>query len=181
MVVDLLRAASRLDAVDLNRIVDYVVSQQAFNYSVAEHQWGTSQAFHKIADMGPTRFLDTHRILEDVTRNRECFAAGFKKNPRDAVEIVQVVANMGRAALSELMSDSATREAFLTRMRVCPRNAAHFLQEVAEMGIAVFDRLVDDDLGRPRERNAADPRLRLVRLMRRLNIVGVMIPARAST
>jgi succinyl-CoA synthetase alpha subunit len=174
MVVDLLRAASRLDAVDLNRIVDYVVSQQTFNYSVAEHQWGTSQAFHKIADMGPTRFLDTHRVLEDVTHDRECFAAGFKKNPRDAVEIVQVVANIGRAALSELMSDPATREAFLTRMRVCPRNAAHFLQEVAQMGIAVFNRLVDDDLGRPlvnemlRTRGCA-----LVRLMRRLNIVGV--------
>jgi hypothetical protein len=90
------------------------------------------------------------------------------------VEIVQVVANIGEAALSELMSDPATREAFLTRMRVCPRNAAHFLQEVALMGIAVFNELVDDDLGRP----LVDEMLRtrgcnLVRLLRRLNIVGV--------
>jgi succinyl-CoA synthetase alpha subunit len=174
MVVDLLRATSRLDPMSLSRIVDYVVSQETFNYAVAEHQWGTSQAFHKIADMGPTRFLDTHRILEDVTRDRECFAAGFKKNPRDAVEIVQVVANIGEAALNELMSDPATREAFLTRMRVCPRNAAHFLQEVALMGIAVFNELVDDDLGRPLLNEMLRTRgCNLVRLMRRLNIVGV--------
>jgi len=174
MVVDLLRATSRLDPISLNRIVDYVVSQQTFNYSVAEHQWGTSQAFHKIADMGPTRFLDTHRILEDVTHDRVSFAAGFKKNPRDAVEIVQVVANIGEAALGELMSDPATREAFLTRMRVCPRNAAHFLQEVAEMGVGVFNRLVDDDLGRPLVEEMLRTRgCNLVRLMRRLNIVGV--------
>jgi succinyl-CoA synthetase alpha subunit len=174
MVVDLLRATSRLDPVSLSRIVDYVVSQERFNYAVAEHQWGTSQAFHKIADMGPTKFLDTHRILEDVTHDRECFAAGFTKNPRDAVEIVQVVANIREAALSELMSDSDTREAFLTRMRVCPRNAAHFLQEVALMGVAVFNGLVDDDLGRPLVNEMLRTRgCNLVRLMRRLNIVGV--------
>jgi len=174
MVVDLLRATSRLDPVSLSRIVDYVVSQETFNYAVAEHQWGTSQAFHKIADMGPTKFLDTHRILENVTHDRGCFAAGFKKNPRDAVEIVQVVANIGEAALGELMTDPATREAFLTRMGVCPRNAAHFLQEVALMGIAVFNRLVDDDLGRPLVNEMLRTRgCNLVRLMRRLNIVGV--------
>ncbi len=174
MVVDLLRATSRLDPVSLNRIVDYVVSQETFNYAVAEHQWGTSQAFHKIADMGPTTFLDTHRILEDVTRDRGCYAAGFKKNPRDAVEIIQVVANIGDAALGELMSDQDTREAFLARMGVCPRNAAHFLQEVALMGIPVFNRLVDDDLGRPLLNEMLRTRgCNLVRLMRRLNIVGV--------
>ncbi len=174
MVVDLLRATSRLDPTSLNRIVDYVVSQQKFNYSVAEHQWGTSQAFHKIADMGATRFLDTHRILEDVTHDRECFAAGFKKNPRDAVEIVQVVANIGEEALGKLMQDPETREAFLTRMRVCPRNAAHFLQEVALMGIDVFNGLVDDDLGRPLVNEMLRTRgCNLVRMMRRLNIVGV--------
>jgi len=174
MVIDLLRAASRLGAMSLNRIVDYVVTQEIFNYSVAEHQWGTSQAFHKIADMGPTKFLDTHRILEDVTHDRECFAGGFKKNPRDAVEIVQVVANIGEEAFGELMSDPDTREAFLTRIRVCPRNAAHFLQEVALMGVAVFNGLVDDDLGRPLVNEMLRTRgCNLVRLMRRLNIVGV--------
>jgi hypothetical protein len=174
MVVDLLRAASRLDPTSLNRIVDYVASQETFNYAVAEHQWGTSQAFHKIADMGPIKFLDTHRIIEDVTHDRECFAAGFKKNPRDAVEIVQVVANIGESAFGELMSDPDTREAFLTRMRVCPRNAAHFLQEVAVMGIAVFNELVDEDLGRPLVNEMLRTRgCNLVRLMRRLNIVGV--------
>jgi len=174
MVIDLLRATSRLDPVSMNRIVDYVVSQEAFHYAVAEHQWGTSQALHKIADMGPTEFLDTHRILEDVTHDRARFSAGFKKNPRDAVEIVQVVANIGEEALSELMSDSSTREAFLTRMRVCPRNAAHFLQEVALMGTAVFNELVDEDLGRPLVNEMLRTRgCNLVRLMRRLNIVGV--------
>jgi hypothetical protein len=35
--------------------------------------------------MGPTSFLDTHRIIEDVTHDRESFGAGFKKNPRDTV------------------------------------------------------------------------------------------------
>jgi hypothetical protein len=124
--------------------------------------------------MGPTKFLDTHRILEDVTRDRGCYAAGFKKNPRDAVEIIQVVANIGEEALGQLMSDPDTREAFLTRMSVCPRNAAHFLQEVALMGIPVFNRLVDDDLGRPLVNEMLRSRgCNLVRLMRRLNIVGV--------
>jgi succinyl-CoA synthetase alpha subunit len=174
MVVDLLRAAGRLDSVSLDRIVDYAVSRQTFNYAVTEHQWGTSQAFHKIADMGPRKFLDTHRILEDVTHDRECFGASFKKNPRDAVEIVQVVANLGKETFSQLMSDPGTREAFLTRMRVCPRNAAHLLQEVALMGVAVFNEVTDDDLGRP----LVDEMLRshgcnLVRIMRRINIAGV--------
>ncbi len=174
MVVDLLHATSRLDPMSLNRIVDYVVSQQTFNYAVAEHQWGTSQAFHKIADMGATRFLDTHHVLEDVTHDRESFAEGFKKNPRDAVEIVQVVANIGEAAFSELMEDPSTREAFLMRIRVCPRNAAHFLQEVAVMGIAVFNGLADEDLGRPLLNEMLRTRgCNLVRLLRRLNIVGV--------
>jgi len=79
MVVDLLRATSRLDTISANRIVDYVVSPANFNYSVAEHQWGTSQAFHKIADMGPKEFLDAHRILEDVTHDRECFGASLRR------------------------------------------------------------------------------------------------------
>jgi hypothetical protein len=174
MVVDLLRATSCLDPMSLNRIVDYVVSHERFNYAVAEHQWGTSQAFHKITDMGPTNFLDTYRILEDMTRDRECFGAGFKKNPRDAVEIVQVVANMGEEAFGQLMADPATRESFLTRIRVCPRNAAHFLQEIALMGIVVFNELVDNDLGRGLVNEMLRSRgCNLVRSMRRINIVGV--------
>jgi succinyl-CoA synthetase alpha subunit len=174
MVVDLLRAVARLDPISVNRIVDYVVSPKAFNYAVAEHQWGTSQAFHKIADMRARKFFDTHRILEDVTHDRECFGASFKKNPRDAVEIVQVVAHIGEEAFSQLMGEPATREAFLTRMRVCPRNAAHLLQEVALMGSERFNELTDSDLGRP----LVDEMLRsrgcqLVRIVRRINIVGV--------
>jgi succinyl-CoA synthetase alpha subunit len=174
MVVDLLRATSRLDVISTNRIVDYVVSPANFNYSVAEHQWGTSQAFHKIADMGPWQFLDAHRILEDVTHDRESFAAGFKKNPRDAVEIVQVVANLGKEALGQLLNDRETREAFLTRMRVCPRNAAHFLQEVAEMGVAAFDEFAEHELGRPLVNTMLRSRgCNLVHGLRRINIVGV--------
>jgi len=174
MLVDLLRATSRLDAVAVDRIVDYVVSQEAFSHAVAEHQWGTSQAFHKIADMGAIRFLDTHRILEDVTHDRECFGASFRKNPRDAVEIVQVVANIGEAAFGRLMSDSETREAFLARMRLCPRNAAHVLQEIALMGVEIFNELADLDLGRPLVNELLRSRAcHLVRILRRINIVGI--------
>jgi succinyl-CoA synthetase alpha subunit len=174
MVVDLLRAMGQIDAISAHRIIDYVISQTTFNYAVGEHQWGTAQAFHKIGDMGPKRFLDTHRILEDVTRDRECFGASFKKNPRDAVEIVQVAARLGTEALSQFMADLETREAFLTRMRVCPRNAAHFLAEVAVMGVGAFNDLVDRDFGR----SLLNEMLRfkgcnLVRSMRRINIVGV--------
>jgi succinyl-CoA synthetase alpha subunit len=174
MVVDLLRAASLVDATSLTRIVDYAVSRERFNYAVAEHQWGTSQAFRKIVDMGPGKFLQTHRILEDMTHDRECFGASFEKNPRDAVEIVQVVADLGEDAFGQLMGDPGTREAFLTRMRVCPRNAAHFLQEVALLGVAVFNELADGDLGRPLVNEMLRSRgCSLVRVMRRLNIVGV--------
>jgi hypothetical protein len=174
MVVDLLRAANRIDVISLNRIVDYVVSPANFNYAVSEHQWGLSQAFHKIADMGPRKFLDAHRILEDVTHDRECFAASFKKNPRDAVEIVQVVANLGEEALSRLLSDRETSDAFLTRVRVCPRNAAHFLQEVVRMGVAVFDEFADHALGRPLLIGMLRSRgCNLVHSLRRVGIVGV--------
>jgi hypothetical protein len=174
MVVDLLCAIDRIDVISLQRIVDYVLSQTTFNLAVSEHQWGTSRAFRKIAAMGPKEFLDTHRIIEDVTRDRECFGASFKKNPRDAVEIVQVAAQMGEEALTTLMANSETREAFLTRMRVCPRNAAHFLAEVAVMGVDAFNEFVDNDFGR----RLLSGMLRfkgcnLVRCMRRINIVGV--------
>ena len=135
-------ALDDIDAIDLRRIVEYVLSRKTFNHAVAEHQWGTGQAFRKIGAMGARRFLETHRVLEDVTRDRECFGASFEKNPRDAVEIVQVVAQMGEEALSQLMAEPETREAFLTRMRVCPRNAAHFLKEVADMGIGRFNEFV---------------------------------------
>jgi succinyl-CoA synthetase alpha subunit len=174
MVVDLLRATSRIDIISANRIIDYVVSPTNFNYSVAEHQWGTSQAFHKIADMGARKFLDAHRILEDVTHDRECFGASFKKNPRDAVEIVQVVANLGKESLGQLLSDREIREAFLTRMRVCPRNAAHFLQEVAHMGASVFAEFAEHALGRPLIAEMLRSRgCNLVHSLRRINIVGV--------
>jgi succinyl-CoA synthetase alpha subunit len=174
MVVDLLIATARIDAISLQRIVDYVVSQADFNLAVAEHQWGISQAFRKIADMGPTTFLDTHRIIEDVTHDRESYGAGFKKNPRDTVEIVQVVAMLGKEGFARLMSDPGTREAFLTRIRVCPRNAAHFLQQVAEMGVDSFNGLVDVDFGR----DVLNGMLvfkgcNLVHSLRRINIVGV--------
>jgi succinyl-CoA synthetase alpha subunit len=174
MVVDLLLATARIDAVSVQRIVDYIVSQAAFNHAVAEHQWGISQAFHKIADMGPTQFLDTHRIIEDVTHDRESFGAGFKKNPRDAVEIVQVVALLGKGDFTALMGDPDTREAFLARMRVCPRNAAHFLKEVTEMGVGAFNALVDLDFGR----ELLNGMLRfkgcsLVQSLGRINVVGV--------
>lgn len=173
MVVDFLCAIDRIDVISARRIIDYVVSQAAFNYSVSEHQWGTAQAFHKIAAMGARKFLDTHRLIEDVTRDRECFGASFKKNPRDAVEIVQVAALMGPEALSEFMADLDTREAFLARMRTCPRNAAHFLAEVTVMGVSAFNEMVDHDLGRP----LLNEMLRLkgcnlVRCMRRINIIG---------
>jgi hypothetical protein len=174
MVVDLLRASNRIDVISLNRIVDYVLTRANFNYAVSEHQWGVSQAFHKIADMGTKRFLDAHRILEDVTHDRECFAASFEKNPRDAVEIVQVVANLGEEALSRLLSDRETRDAFLTRMRVCPRNAAHFLQEVVRMGVAVFDEFTEHELGRPLLNGMLRSRgCNLVHSLRRIIIVGV--------
>jgi succinyl-CoA synthetase alpha subunit len=174
MLVDLLRATNRIDAISVNRIVDYVISPVNFNYAVAEHQWGTSQAFHKIADMGPGKFLDAHRRLEDVTHDRECFAASFKKNPRDAVEIAQVVANLGEESLSRLLSDPETRGAFLTRVRVCPRNAAHFLQEVVAMGVEAFDEFVDHALGRPLLNEMLRSRgCNLVHSLRRINIVGV--------
>jgi succinyl-CoA synthetase alpha subunit len=174
MVVDLLCAVGRLDPISLNRIVDYVVSRGRFDYAIAEHQWGTSQALRKIGDMGPRKFLETHRILEDMTRDRECFGASFEKNPRDAVEIVQVVADLGEEAFGQLMSDPATREAFLARMRVCPRNAAHFLQAVALMGFAAFTELADADLGRSLVNEMLRSRgCSLVRILRRLNILGV--------
>jgi hypothetical protein len=174
MLVDLLRATARLDVISVRRIVDYVLSQATFNHSIAEHQWGISQAFHKIADMGPRRFLDTHRIIEDVTHDRESFAAGFKKNPRDAVEMVQVVALLGEEEFARLMADPQTREAFLTRVRVCPRNAAHFLHEVAEMGVDAFEEFVDRDLGRDLLNQMLNFKgCHLVHGMRRVNIVGV--------
>jgi succinyl-CoA synthetase alpha subunit len=174
MVVDLLRAANRIDVISVNRIVDYVISPANFNYAMSEHQWGLSQAFHKIAEMGPTKFLDAHRILEDVTHDRECFAASFKKNPRDSVEIVQVVANLGEEVLAGLLNDRDTRDAFLTRVRVCPRNAAHFLQEVARMGVAVFDEFADHALGRPLLNAMLRSRgCNLVHGLRRIGIVGV--------
>jgi succinyl-CoA synthetase alpha subunit len=174
MLVDLLRATNRIDAISVNRIVDYVISPVNFAYAVAEHQWGTSQAFHKIADMGPGKFLDAHRTLEDVTHDRECFAASFKKNPRDAVEIAQVVANLGKEPLSRLLSDPETRGAFLTRVRVCPRNAAHFLQEVVAMGVEAFDEFVNHALGRPLLNEMLRSRgCNLVHCLRRINIVGV--------
>jgi len=174
MLVDLLRATNRIDAISVNRIVDYVISPVNFNYAVAEHQWGTSQAFHKIADMGPEVFLDAHRRLEDVTHDRECFAASFKKNPRDAVEIAQVVANLDEESLRRLLREPETRGAFLARVRVCPRNAAHFLQEVVAMGIAVFDEFVEETLGRPLLNEMLRSRgCSLVRSLRRINIVGV--------
>ncbi len=174
MVVDLLVATSRLDVVSVNRIVDYVVSRSNFNYAVAEHQWGTSQAFHKIAAMGASEFLDAHRILEDVTHDRACFAASFKKNPRDAVEIVQVVEIIGKEALGRLLGDRETRDAFLTRVRVCPRNAAHFLQEVLRMGVPVFDELTEHSLSRPLINEMLRSRgCNLVHSLRRINIIGV--------
>jgi hypothetical protein len=174
MVVDLLRALERLDAVSVQRIVEYVLSQKTFNHAVAEHQWGTSQAFRKIADMGAGKFLDTHRVVEDVTHDRECFEASFQKNPRDAVEILQVVAQLGKEAFGELMGDRETREAFLTRMRVCPRNAAHFLKEVAEMGVGTFSEFIDHDFGRPFLNEMLKLKgCNLVRIMRRVSIVGV--------
>ncbi len=160
MVVDLLRATSRLDPVSLNRIVDYVVSQETFNYAVAEHQWGTSQAFHKIADMGPTKFLDTHRILEDVTHDRGCYAAGFKKNPRDAVEIVQVVGEHRRSRPGRADERSGhprgvpdSHGSLPTKRRPLPPG-----------GGADGDRGIQPAGGRrsgptPRQRNAANPRL----------------------
>ncbi len=173
MVVDILSAMDRIDVISAHRIIDYVISQATFNYAVGEHQWGTGQALGKIADMGARKFLDTYQTIEDVTHDRECFGASFKKNPRDAVEIVQVAALLETQALGDLLADIETREAFLIRMRICPRNAAHFLAEVAVMGVSAFNDLVDHDFGRP----LLNEMLRfkgcnLVRTMRRINIVG---------
>jgi succinyl-CoA synthetase alpha subunit len=174
MLVDLLLATDRIDPIAVRRIVDYVVSPAAFNHAVREHQWGISNALHKIADMGPTAFLDTHRIIEDVTRDRKCFGAAFEKNPRDAVEIVQVVALLGKADLERLIRDPNTREAFLTRMRVCPRNAAHFLQQVAQMGVDAFEAFVDLDFGRELLNGMLTFKgCNLVNALRRINLVGV--------
>ncbi|MBW2264357.1 MAG: hypothetical protein JRG91_20520, partial [Deltaproteobacteria bacterium] len=62
MVVSLLSVMGRIDLISARRIIDYVISQGVFNEAVSEHQWGTGQAFDKIADMGPRKFLDTYQI-----------------------------------------------------------------------------------------------------------------------
>jgi len=148
MALDLLRAVGRMAPADVGRIVDYVVTQSAFDFSMAEHQWGTSQALHKIATMGAQQFFEHHRTLEDAIRDRTAFRAAFKKNPRDAVEIVQALARAGAVGFELLMRAPATRRAFVRRIRLSPRNAAHFLQEVVAIGALAFDDLVDRDLGR---------------------------------
>ncbi|MBW1881118.1 MAG: hypothetical protein JRJ84_22420, partial [Deltaproteobacteria bacterium] len=174
MAVDLLRAVSRLDPVEVRRIVDYVLTKADFDFSVEEHQWGTSQAFHKIADMGARVFFEVHQLIEDATQDRESFRTAFKKNPRDTVQIAQVVTRIGRPAFFALMSNPGTCKAFLTRMCKSPRTAANFLHQVEELGAAEFDRLVDEDLGREvidRMLEAKGPDL--VRTVQRIAIVGV--------
>jgi succinyl-CoA synthetase alpha subunit len=174
MALDLLRAVGRLEQVEVRRIVDYVVTQRAFDLAITEHQWGTSQALHKIADMGAKEFFEHQMILEDCTRDRQSFRLAFQKNPRDAVEIVQAAARLGAADLAELMSDSSTRWAFLKRVRLSPRNAAHVLQEVVALGADQLKRLVDRGLGRPLlNRMLEDKGPALVRLLRCVAVVGV--------
>jgi len=174
MVVNLLRAINRIDLISARRIIDYVISQAIFNDAMSEHQWGTSQAFGKIAEMGARRFLETYQAIEDVTRDRECFGAAVEKNPRDAVEIVQVASLLEKEELGAFLAVPETREAFLTRMRISPRNAAHFLAEVALMGVGAFNELVDVDFGRHLLNDMLKLKgSNLVRSMRRMNIVGV--------
>ena len=174
MALDILRAVGRLQPIEVQRIVDYVVTQATFNFAIEEHQWGTSQALHKIDGMGAQYFFDTHRVIEDVTHDRESFREAFKKNPRDAVEIVQVVGRLGADAFADLMSDIATREAFLARMRMGPRNAAHFIKAVAKNGVPSFNEFVDQDFGRPVLNLMLETTgCVLVHTLRRVNIVGV--------
>ncbi|MBN1609475.1 MAG: HD domain-containing protein [Polyangiaceae bacterium] len=148
MAIELVRAIGRIDPVDVERIVDSVLSHAVFDNAVSEHQWGTAQAFSKIADLGAPAFLQAQRVIEDVTHDRESFRLGFCKNPRDVLEIVQVVRELGHQALGDFIRDPTTREAFLCRLRTSPRNTAHLLQEVARVGVPAFNTLIDEFLGR---------------------------------
>ena len=174
MAVDMLRALRRMDPTDVQWLVDYVLTQKTFDVSVAEHQWGTSQALHKIADMGTRSFFEAHRVLEDVTRDRTSFRTSFCKNPRDALEIIQVIDRLGEDQFARFMADPETREAFLHRMRVNPRNSAHFLQEVLLIGVGPFNCFIDRDFGRPiLNAMLRSKGCKLVRAMRRVSVVGV--------
>jgi hypothetical protein len=174
MTVEILRSVGRMQPVDVRRLIDYVLTQQTFDYSVAEHQWGMSQVLHKAVDMGLRPFFEAHRILEDATHDRESFREGFRKNPRDALEIVQVVAGLGAEDFGGLMADADTREAFLARMRLDPRHAAHFLQEVVIVGATVFNDFMDRDFGRPNLNAMLNFKgCHLVHSMRRINLAGV--------
>jgi succinyl-CoA synthetase alpha subunit len=148
MAIELVRAIGRMDPVDVEGIVDSVLSHAVFDNAVSEHQWGIAQAFAKIADLGAPAFLQAQRVIEDVTHDRESFRLGFCKNPRDVLEIVQVVRELGHQAFSDFIRDPNTREAFLRRLRTSPRNTAHLLQEVVKVGVPAFHTFIDEYLGR---------------------------------
>ena len=174
MTVDILRSVGRMEPGDVRRLVDYVLTQQTFDYSVAEHQWGTSQMLYKTVNMGLRSFFEAHRVLETAAHDRESFRMGFRQNPRDALEILQVVDGMGEKDFGLLMADADTRESFLVRMRLDPRHAAHFLQEVAVMGARPFTDFIDRYFGRPLLTAMLNFKgCHLVHAMRRVNSIGV--------
>lgn len=173
MSVDILRAVGRLEPVQVRRIVDYVVTQAFFDFALAEHQWGTSQALHKIADMGARRFFTVHQLMEDATRDHDSFRIAFKKNPRDTVQIVQAVGQMGPEAFHAITANPETRAALLLRIRKNPRTAAHLIEQIHNVGAIAFDQLVDSDLGRDVLNEMLESRgPDLVRTVRRIAIVG---------
>lgn len=98
------------------------------------------RALVHIANFGSDDFVDQHATLEakcDGWKAR--FQSGFSDNPRDAVAISEITAQLGVDVLEELfLDDVRTTDRFLHALGTSPRNVAHVLREVHRMGVEEF-------------------------------------------
>jgi len=147
--------AGEMGAENFRKVEDEVLTREVFNYSVEEHQWGTSQAFRKINVMGVNEFLRVYNGLEKAFTPEftgQFFREAFRKNPRDAIEILQHVGDFGIPEFKKLVVGTGAfgpkGYGFLEMAAARPRNTAHFLKEVKVMGVDKFTEVVDKVVGK---------------------------------
>lgn len=146
--------AGEMGGENMRKVTDEVLTREVFDYSLEEHQWGMSQAFRKINVMGAPEFLRVYKGMESLFTPEfqgQFFREAFRKNPRDAIEILQHVDALGIDDFKKLVTGEAAfgpkGHGFLEMAAVRPRNTAHLLKEVTIMGVDKFNEVVASCIG----------------------------------
>lgn len=134
MAMQFLLAIEKISGSDMQYLVEEVLTRDIFSHCLKEHQWGIGKFFNGVASkIGIARFKEAYAGLCTIREFAEAFRVAVSRNPRDAIEFLEVSGWLNEERRTMLYRKSDFIEALMDRFRNYPRNASHILNALARL------------------------------------------------